>query len=96
MLVVELLTTLKAGERVIGMETVSVTVAALAEVTVTRLVNEPPASISPWVRVYWAVQVINVPTAREVAGQLGAESTWLSDILIPVTVTLPVLVTLYE
>ena len=81
----------------------SVTEAASFDDTVTVFAStplpatgEPFASSSACVNVCVAVQVIEPPGASVVAGQLTSLLSLSSFSAMPVTVTLPVLVTTYE
>ena len=58
-------------------------------------VGEPLASSSACVKVCVAVQVMELPGARVVAGQLMSLLSLLSASAMPVSVTLPVFVTTY-
>ena len=56
-----------------------------------------PASMSPWVTDFVAVQVIETPGASDVAGQAIAPRPGNGSVIVmPVSVTLPVLVTTNE
>ena len=63
-------------------------------VALAWLVTEP-VSMSAWVTVWLAVQIVEAAEARVVAGQTAEASTLSSLTAIALIVTLPVLVTVY-
>ena len=71
-------------------------VAPSAVVARTMLSRVPPASMSAWVTVWTALQVVVSVGARVVTKQDGAASVLVSDRARPVSVTSPVFVTVYS
>ena len=74
------------------MLSVAVRFGAPFEVAVATLTRFPPAWNSAWVTVCCPVQVMAAPTVSVVAGHTGGASVLLSDNVMPVRVTVPVLV----